>query len=597
MTTPTQKRFRFHYKALAAAVGIALFAAACGDSGDGSSSNTTSGGGNPTTTAAKTPVSGGILTFASFSEPASLDPMVSTGSGTTGATEMAAVYDTLMRYNPKERKYEPRTADSATPNADATEWTVKLKPNIKFSDGTPYDAEAVVWGLNRHRVGAGPTGIPAAQCATYLACPNNGTSSGVYMALVKDIQVVDPLTFKVTLNQAWPAFPYALSDEPGMIPSKTAMQKACTDAAQPVRNCPFGLKPVGAGPFVVDSFKVKEEISMTKNPTYWGGTVYLDGFKVIPLNDQGGEKTYSALKTGTAQAAYLRTPQIVEESKKDKNVSTTVSFSEVNHGGGLILLNMGATINCIGGQPAAVCAGKPDNTQVPSNPPTKSLKVRQAVAHAIDPKQIDSRANGGVGAPGSEVFQKDFNWDPGVPGLQYDLEKAKKLVAEAKAEGWDGKIKMLYSNGQFAVDVAQSTATLLRAAGFEVDVDTSKDTTAQVVQVSRQRDFELTGWGTNITNDDGYIAALAQNLSSTSTSNRVGLKNAAIDKAINDLWSAKTDADRKALNKIIAEELNKEVPWYVWSKIEARVIFNNKVNGVMQNHSGVFFLHQAWLEK
>ena len=77
------------------------------------------------------------MTFAEFSEPPSLDPIVTTGNGTTGATEMAAVYDTLMRYDPDTGKYEPRTAESVTSSADSLEWTVKIRPGIKFSDDTP----------------------------------------------------------------------------------------------------------------------------------------------------------------------------------------------------------------------------------------------------------------------------------------------------------------------------------------------------------------------------------------------------------------------------------------------------------------------------
>ncbi len=115
--------------------------------------------------------------------------------------------------------------------------------------------------------------------------------------------------------------------------------------------------------------------------------------------------------------------------------------------------------------------------------------------------------------------------------------------------------------------------------------------------MTSRRDFELSGWGTNITNDDGAVAAIAQNLSSTSTSNRVGYKNQAVDKAIDDLWSAKTDEQKKALYKIIAENVYKDLPVLAWSKIEARVISAPKVNGIVQNHSGVFFVHQAWLDK
>ena len=574
-----------------------LIAAACGgdDSSDNAGATAPGSTASTGTTAAPTtatPQTGGQVVFASFSEPASLDPIVSTGNGTTGATEMAAVYDTLMRFNPTEGKYEPRTAESVTSTADFMEWTVKIKPNIKFSDGTPYDAEAVRFGLNRHRVGAGT--IPTSECAAYFACPRNGTSSGVYMALIKDIVVTDPLTIKITMNEAWSALPYALSDEPSMIPSKAALQKACTDPTKNINTCTeFGLKPVGAGPFVVESFKAKESIVMNRNPTYWDGPVYLDSFKIVSINDQGGEKSYDAFKGGTAQMAYLRTPATVAAAKEAKDLG----FGETLHGGGLILMNMGVPVTCAKEQPAPLCTGKPDGP-TPSNPITKNLKVRQAVAAALDPKVIDQRANGGKGSPGSALLQSDFRWYPDVPGPAFDLAKAKQLVSEVKAEtGWDGKIRMLYSNGQFAVDVALATEAMLRAAGMDPIVDTSKDTTAQVVQVSTTKDFELSGWGTSITSDDGAIPALGQNLSSTSTSNRVGYSNPKVDQALKDARAAKDDTAKKAAMKVIVEEVNKDLPMLAWSKIDAYIVRSPKVNGVVQNHSGVFFMYDAWLAK
>ena len=575
-------------RALAFLAAAALVATACGDDGGGDSQTTAPGtASGPTTT--KAPVSGGTLIFGNFSEPASLDNAVSTGSGTTGGTEMAAIYDTLMRYDPDAGKYEGRTAESVTSSADFLEWTVKLKPNIKFTDGTPYDAEAVAFGLNRHRVG---TSLPASDCSKYFVCPRNSTSSGVYMALVKDIQVVDPVTLKITLNEPWSSFQYALSDEASMIPSKTELARVCTPTANINQCTAFSLKPVGAGPFMVQSFVPKEGITMVKNPNYYGGTVYLDGFKSISINDQGGDKTYDGFKTGTFNSAYLRTPSTVVAAKDAK----VPGFSEISHGGGLILLNMGVTVTCAGGKPESWCAGKPDGP-TKSTPATQSLKVRQAIQAAIDPKVIDQRANQGKGAPGSALLQDDFRWNPGVPAPKYDPDLAKKLVGEAKAEGWNGEVRMLYSNGQFAVDVALATQAMLEAVGMKAIVDTSKDTTAQVVQVTTQRDFELSGWGTTITNDDGAAAALAQNLASTSTSNRVGYNNPAVDQALKDLRKAKDDTEKKAAYKIILENVYRDVPIYAWSKIEARIIWNEKVNGVIPNHSGVFFIDKTWIDK
>ena len=79
-----------------------------------------------------------------YSETAGLDPVVSNGGGTTGQTELTAIYDTLMRYNPEKKVFEPQLAESLTANADSTEWTLKLRANTKFTDNTDLNAEAVV---------------------------------------------------------------------------------------------------------------------------------------------------------------------------------------------------------------------------------------------------------------------------------------------------------------------------------------------------------------------------------------------------------------------------------------------------------------------
>ncbi len=106
-----------------------------------------------------------------------------------GATEMAAIYDTVVRWNPATGSYDPRTAESLTPNADFTVWTLKLKTGIKFTDVTDYDADAVKFSLDRHRSGA--TGAPA--CEETRSCPRNDRASRAYMTDVKDIKVVETI--------------------------------------------------------------------------------------------------------------------------------------------------------------------------------------------------------------------------------------------------------------------------------------------------------------------------------------------------------------------------------------------------------------------
>ena len=68
--------------------------------------------------------------------PIGLDPIVMTGNGVTGLIETKAIYDTLMRYDYDTGRYDAGTAESATPSADATEWTLKLRPGVTFTGGT-----------------------------------------------------------------------------------------------------------------------------------------------------------------------------------------------------------------------------------------------------------------------------------------------------------------------------------------------------------------------------------------------------------------------------------------------------------------------------
>ena len=113
-------------------------------------------------------------------------------------------------------------------------------------------------------------------------------------------------------------------------------------------------KPVGAGPFVVDSYKPKEALILKRSPTYWGGPAYLDSVKFVLI--PGAQGTYDALKTRTLQVGFLREPQVIKTANDDKQFDL---YTLMQGFGGIVLLNNGQ-ITCKGGLPAAVCAGKPD---------------------------------------------------------------------------------------------------------------------------------------------------------------------------------------------------------------------------------------------
>jgi ABC-type oligopeptide transport system substrate-binding subunit len=90
---------------------------------------------------------------------------------------------------------------------------------------------------------------------------------------------------------------------------------------------------------------------------------------------------------------------------------------------------------------------------------------------------------------------------------------------------------------------------------------------------------------------------LAQNFSSTSSSNRVGYKNATVDQALKDLLVAKSDADKTAAYKKIVEQVYVDLPYVAWMKVEEYTVHSPKVHGIVPTNRTSFFFDKAWIEK
>ena len=169
--------------------------------------------------------------------------------------EIGAIYDRLVEWNPVTKKYDMKTAESLVPNADNTVWTLKVKPNIKFADGTAYDAAAVKINYDRQKT--------------------KNTNVRGLLTTVTDVSVVDPLTVKFTLSEPWGGFPIIFNNVVGNIISPTAITALGDDGLK------FNPVNAGAGPFQIESFKPGESITLKKNPTYWDSPVYLDSIKFV----------------------------------------------------------------------------------------------------------------------------------------------------------------------------------------------------------------------------------------------------------------------------------------------------------------------------
>ena len=513
---------------------------------------------------------GGTITVGTLDRGTLLDPLVAPGDGTGRGTEMAAVYDTILRFDPATGSYQPRLATSLAASPDGTAWTLTLRDGVVFSDGTPYDAEAVKFGLDRYR--AGRPG--AAPCAELRACGRPNPVGVAALAPVTAITVTGPRTLVLAVDVPGTDLSHALATEPGMIPSPTALRAACPDPALVAERCPFASAPVGAGPFVVTAVTDGGTVTMARNRRHWAGEPPLDGIRFVPLVDEGGSRSLEQLTTGSVDVALLLDPRAVATAKDKRFAGRRV----LQYAGAVEVLNHDAG----------------------TRPATRFLRVREAIAAAIDPIAVSERVTGVRDGRAGELVPHNGRLGPGSPPRAYDPDRARQLVADARANGWDGTVRYLCDNSPRGQARGIAIETMLKAAGITTVVDTTKDRAAVRAQLAA-RDFDLAcdSIGATVDADTGEmdgtaLVSLVRHLSSTGDANSGSWRDPAADQALRVLATARTETDRRAGARTLADRIGLDVPLVVSGIDEQLLAWRPRVRGVVTTSGTRLLLGAVW---
>jgi peptide/nickel transport system substrate-binding protein len=518
--------------AAATLAGLMLTAAACGSSSDDSSEE-----GAPTTSGDTTcEQPSGTITMGTYSPPPGLDPKVMSGGVIGGGTETAAIYDRLMRYDPETGEFQPHLAESLTPDDTFTTWTLQLRPDVTFSNGDPLNADAVKFSIER------------------LQAEDNRTQSRVSVLTIESVEVVDDLTAEFTLTNPWPGFPTVLSDEGGMV-----VNPAVVEALGPQA---FAANPVGggAGPYEVERFVPSEEVVLTARTDYWGGTPCVETLRFVPV--PAAQAAYESFQTGELQMALLRDPRVIAEAE-DAGVETYVNLQ--NAGESLVI-----------------------NQNDPASPLT-DVRVRQAVAHAIDQEALDQRVNEGTGFPSSGIIGGDAGVFTTTEGPAYDPALATQLVDEAKAAGFDGRVSLICDADR--ADQTLAVAAQLEAAGFDVDTDITLTIGQLIERVRVSKDFQLACWGFNFDAATTWVRLLA----AVGQGNALGYQSDAMNAALLDLQAAESADDLQAAAEGVQEVWNEEVPAVILFATPEAIIFAPEVEGVVMTSKTIPLFYSAKL--
>jgi peptide/nickel transport system substrate-binding protein len=377
---------------------MALALAACGgsssDSGSGgspSASNVPPAEQGDQAAANDTSGSGGTLRIAMTAGNVPIPDQFVTEGGEGARFVGKNIYDQLIKYNAGQGDHVPELipglATSWSVASDQLTWTFKLRPGVKFTDGTPFNADAVVFAFDR---------ILNKDFPYYSESQRTAGISN--FAEVTTYKKVDDMTFQVVTRRPWGILTYDVANV--NIVSPTAVAK--------YGNKDYINHPVGTGPFMVSKYVDGQVMEMVPNKEYWGPKAKLDKLIIYPMPDPATR--LAALQSGQVDWAEVVPPDAIKQLKGE---GYNVLLKAYPH---IITYMLNDT-----------------------KPPFNDVKVRQALNYGVDRDgTVALIANAGIPAI-QEVYAGHPWYDETFEGYKYDKEKAKKLLAEA---GYPNGFKM-----------------------------------------------------------------------------------------------------------------------------------------------------------
>ncbi len=285
------------------------------------------------------------------------------------------VFDTLLKRD-KDNRLQPWLATSWTYDKSRTSLNLKLKSGVKFTDGTPFDAEAVKANMTNLAAGTGQNSYMTRSIGTY--------------------QIVSPTELNLKLKAPDPGLIDYLASVGGVMASPKSLKSPTV-----------ATTPVGSGPYVLDKAGTVAGSTYTykRNQAYWNAAAFpYDKVVIKPMNDLTAR--LKALKAGQVNATITDTNSLADAKRSGLTVNTT----PVNWVGLLLMDRDGKLV-----------------------PALKDLRVRQAINYAFDREAILRNVSHGEGSLTTQIFNAAGDgYDKSLDArYSYDVAKAKQLLADA----------------------------------------------------------------------------------------------------------------------------------------------------------------------
>jgi len=463
-------------------------------------------------------------------DPDNLDP--TTAGSYVGRIVLAAMCDKLFDID-GDLNIVPQLALSHETSPDGKTVTIKLRPNVKFQDGEPFNAEAVKFTLER-------------------GLTKDDSKRKAELSQIDKVEAVDPLTVRLLLKAPFSPLIAQLTDRAGMMVSPKAVKEAGDK---------FVNKPVCAGPFKFADRVVQDHITLERFADYWDkDRIHVDRITYRPITDS--TVRLANLRAGALDVIERLLPTDIAAVKSDPKLKLLLPTPPIAY--------TGLTINLL-------------NTDRAKNPLGQNAKVRHALELTIDREAINNVVFNGAytpgnqwSAPSNQYYVKKF------PIPKRDVEKAKALIKEAGVTP-PITLEMMVPNQPDTKQVAEVLQAMAVEGGFDLKIRLTEFATSLDEAVKGNFQVYLIGWSGRVDPDQNVINHIGCN----TPFNWGKYCNDVTQAALNEARSVTEPAKRKAAYEKALTQIDADKP-LIYLYHQAYIFaYSAKLQGYKQAPDGI----------
>jgi len=467
------------------------------------------------------------------------------------------IYDGLVRYVGERFEVGPALAVRWDISDDGLEYTFHLRSNVRFHDGTPFDSAAVVFHFRRQFDKTHPFyGVGG---------PNKYWNAMDMDSIVESVDAPDAATVRFRLKESCGVFLQYLTMHFAYIPSPTAIRKYGEQYGKPVS------VPAGTGPFKFRDWDKGVRIVLEANADYWGEKPKIKRVIYRPFPDPTARLL--SLRSGELDGMQFPELDVLQGMKEDANI-TQIRKPALN----IAYLAM----NC-------------------SKKPFDDVRVRQAVAYAIDKKVIVEALYGGIGQVAKNPIP------PGMPGYNNDIEdypcdpqKARGLLAAAGyPNGFETDFWYMSNSRPYIInpkEVALLIQSDLRKVGIRAKAETI-EWGAYLDYVGKgKHSMALLGWSADIADADNFFGPLLSIPASQPphAQNIAFYRSEPLQKIIEEARAATNQYRRVELYRDACRIVHDDAPWVPLVHTSQVVLVRSNVHGIKVPVITKIIFNTAW---